>query len=59
MKYNAMEENYDLVEVRGEKMLFTCSKIERNTVSPGLYVWEVRYDDDCRGIPLVGVVPKN
>lgn len=51
MKYDAMEENYDLVEVLGEKMLFTCNRIERNTVPPGLHVWEVRHDDECMGIP--------
>ena len=51
MKYNAIDESYELVEVLGEKMLFTCSRIERNTVPPELHVWEVRHDDECMGIP--------
>ena len=32
MLYNAMEENYELVEVLGERMLFTCSRIDRSSV---------------------------
>ena len=51
MKYDVMEENYDLVEVLGEKMLFTCNRIEPKTIPPELHVWEVRHDDDCMGIP--------
>ena len=51
MKYDAMEDSYDLVEVLGERMLFTCSRIDRSTVPAELYVWEVRHDDDCMGIP--------
>ena len=47
MKYNAIDEKYDLVEVFGEPMLFTCSRIELNTVPQGLYVYEVRHDDEC------------
>ena len=51
MKSDAMEENYELVEVLGEKMLFTCSRIDRRSVPAELHVWEVRHDDDCMGIP--------
>ena len=50
MKYNAMNENYELVEVLGAKMLFTCSRIDLDSVPPELHVWEVRHDD-CMGIP--------
>lgn len=51
MKYDAKEETYELVEVLGEKMLFTCNRIDRSTVPLELRVWEVRHDDDCMGIP--------
>ena len=51
MLYDAMGDNYELVEVMGKKMLFTCSRIDRSTVPPELHIWEVRHDDDCMGIP--------
>ena len=51
MQHNAIKEIYDRVEVLGEKMFFTCGRIDRSTVPVGLHVFEVRHDDDCMGIP--------
>lgn len=31
--------------------LFTSFRIKRDTVPDGLYAYDVRHDDDCRGIP--------
>ncbi len=48
---NAMTGIYEEVTVLGKPMLFTDLRIDRATVSNGLYVYEVRHDDDMRGDP--------
>lgn len=49
---NAMEENFELVTVFDKPMLFTCIRIDRNSVAEGLYMYEVRHDDDQQGDPV-------
>ena len=51
MAVNALTETYDLVTVCGIPMIFTCCRVDRDTVPMGLYVYDVRHDDDCQGIP--------
>lgn len=51
MRYNAMEETYEEVTVLGHPMLFTAVRIDRSTVPKGMYLYEVRHDDDQQGIP--------
>lgn len=50
MKRNASEEKYEVVEVLGQKCLFTCMRIDRATVPAGMYAYDIRHDDDCQGI---------
>ena len=49
---NAMTGIYEEVTVLGKSMLFTDLRIDRATVPKGLYMYEVRYDDDNCGDPV-------
>lgn len=51
-RLNAMKETFEEVTVIGKPMLFTGCRIDRNTVPKGLYMYEVRHDDDLRGDPV-------
>lgn len=51
MRYDAAKEEYEQVTVLGHTMLFTCGRIDRDTVPKGMYLYEVRHDDDGRGDP--------
>lgn len=44
-------EHYEEITVCGKPALFTNFRIKRDTVPDGLYAYDVRHDDDCRGIP--------
>lgn len=46
-----MTEHYEEITVCGKPALFTNFRIKRDTVPDSLYVYDVRHDDDCRGIP--------
>ena len=45
-RYNAMEETFTEVRVLGKPALFHDLRIDRSTVPKGLYLYEVRYDDE-------------
>ena len=49
MKVNAQEESFELMEMFGQRVLFTNMRVDRDTVPQDLYVYEVRHDDDCTG----------
>ena len=51
MTFNAMTEHYEEITVCGKPALFTSTRIKRDTVPDGLYAYDVRHDDECRGIP--------
>lgn len=51
-RLNAMNETFEEVTVLGKPMLFSCCRIDRSTVPKGLYMYEVRHDDDQRGDPV-------
>ncbi len=51
MTFNAMTEHYEEITVCGKPALFTSIRIKRDTVPDGLYTYDVRHDDECRGIP--------
>lgn len=38
-------------KIKAKPALFTNFRIKRDTVPDGLYAYDVRHDDDCRGIP--------
>jgi len=46
---NAMTENFEEVEILGKPALFTCGRINRDTVPSGYHAYDVRHDDHCRG----------
>lgn len=49
---DAMEETFENVTVSGYPMLFTCLRVDRKTVPEGLFLYEVRHDDDQQGEPV-------
>lgn len=51
MRYKADSELFEVVTVFGREALFSCNRIERDSVPKGLYQYEVRHDDCCQGIP--------
>lgn len=51
-RLDAMKEIFEEVTVLDKPMLFTCCRIDRSTVPKGLYVYEVRHDDEMRGDPV-------
>lgn len=51
MTFNALTEHYEEITVCGKPALFTSIRIKRDTVPEGLYAYDVRHDDECRGIP--------
>lgn len=51
MTHDAMTEHYEEITVCGKPALFTSIRIKRDTVPEGLYAYDVRHDDECRGIP--------
>lgn len=51
-RQNAMTETYERVIVLGQPMLFSCLRIDRSTVPKGMYLYEVRHDDDQQGDPV-------
>lgn len=44
-------ENFEIVTVFDYPMLFTCLRCDRSTIPKGMYLYEVRHDDDSQGIP--------
>ena len=51
-RQDAMKEVFEEVTVLDKPMLFTCQRIDRATIPKGLYMYEVRHDDDMRGDPV-------
>lgn len=51
-RQDAMKEVFEEVTVLDKPMLFTSLRIDRTTVPKGLYLYEVRHDDDMRGDPV-------
>lgn len=47
-----MTEKFEDVTVLGYPMLFTCLRVDRDTVPQGMYMYEVRHDDDQQGEPV-------
>jgi len=49
---DASTAKFEMVTVLDQPMLFTCCRVDQDTVPEGLYVYEVRHDDDQRGEPV-------
>lgn len=51
MRYRADSEVFDVIKIFGQEALFSCGRIERDSMPKGMYQYEVRHDDCCQGIP--------
>lgn len=51
-RFNAMEVEWEEVEVVDRKGLFSCLRIDRESVPKGWYMYEVRHDDFGHGDPV-------
>ena len=51
IKVDAQKEIFEEVTVLDKPMLFTCARVDRSTVPKGMYLYEVRHDDEMRGDP--------
>lgn len=51
-KIDARKEKFEVVTVLGEKMLFSCCRVDRQSVPKGLYLYEVRHSDEDWGEPI-------
>ncbi len=49
---DAKKESFEEVTVLGVPMLFTAMHVDKSTVPKGLYLYEVRHDDEGRGEPV-------
>ncbi len=49
---DAMAEKFEEVTVFDQPMIFTCLRIDRETVPKGVYLYEVQHDSNCQGIPV-------
>ena len=45
------EETFENVTVFGQPMLFTCARCDKSSLPRGMYMYEIRHDDDMQGIP--------
>ena len=48
---NASEADYERFEILGRDALFTCLRIDRQTLPEGFYAYDLRDCDDCSGTP--------
>ena len=51
MAVDAMNERFEEVEFQGKTMLFTDSRVQRDTIPEGLHRYEIRHTDDDWGEP--------
>ena len=51
MAVDAMNERFEEVEFQGKTMLFTDSRVQRDTIPDGLHRYEIRHTDDDWGEP--------
>ena len=52
MRVDATKEVFEKVTVLGLPMIFTCLRVDKDTVPKGMYMYEVRNDDDQQGDPV-------
>lgn len=48
---NVEEELFEDITLFGQPMLFTCARCDRKTLPSGMYMYEIRHDDGCKGVP--------
>ncbi|MBR5948583.1 MAG: hypothetical protein IKZ82_08080 [Clostridia bacterium] len=47
---DAQSERFEEIEIFGVPALFTSLRISKDSVPLGVYKYEIRHDDECRGI---------
>jgi hypothetical protein len=50
-RYDARKETYEEIEIFDTLALFSSGRIQKDSVPEGFYCYEVRHDDEGRGIP--------
>ena len=46
---NMLSDKFDLVVIFDKPVLFTCERLNRNIPIEGVYYYDIRHDDECRG----------
>ena len=50
-KVDVNNEEFEKITLFDEPMLFTNARCDRETLPKGMYMYEIRHDDDCQGDP--------
>ncbi len=51
-RFYASKESFELITVLGKPALFSNIRIDKSTVPKGLFLYEIRHDDDGKGDPV-------
>lgn len=51
VRYDAQKETYEEIEIFDTPALFSAGRIQKDSVPGGFYRYEIRHDDEGRGIP--------
>lgn len=51
MRYDVKELQYEIVKVAETSALFTSNRVSRESLPEGVFLYEVRHDDECMGEP--------
>ena len=46
---NMLSDKFELVVIFDKPVLFTCERLNRNIPIEGVYYYDIRHDDECRG----------
>ena len=49
---DASKAKFEMVTVLDQPMLFTCCRVDQDTVPEELYIYEVSHEEDVRGKPV-------
>ena len=48
-KEEMMKKQFEIVTIFDKPVLFTCERLNRQDVPDGMYCYDIRHDDECRG----------
>ena len=51
VRYDTQKETYEEIEIFDTPALFSAGRIQKDSVPDGFYCYEIRHDDEGRGIP--------
>lgn len=52
INYKKIDQKYEEGELFGQPVLFTDLRVDRNDLPVNMYVYGIRHDDECQGIPV-------